>query len=53
MLTFGRRPDRPALTRQPGRAPRGERLKLAALGIVLDPLTPEQVEYLSSWQHGT
>ena len=25
MLTFGRRPDRPALTRQPGRAPRGER----------------------------
>src|SRR5450759_2423361 len=29
------------------------RLKLAALGIVLDPLTPEQVEYLSSWQHGT
>ena len=29
------------------------RLKLAALDIVLDPLTPEQVEYLSSWQHGT
>jgi len=29
------------------------RLKLAAMGIVLDPLTPEQVEYLSSWQHGT
>src|SRR5664280_899646 len=29
------------------------RLKLAALGIVLDPLTPEQVEYLASWQHGT
>jgi adenosylhomocysteinase len=29
------------------------RLKLAALGIVLDPLTPEQDEYLRSWQHGT
>ena len=29
------------------------RLKLAALDIVLDPLTPEQVEYLRSWQHGT
>jgi adenosylhomocysteinase len=29
------------------------RLKLAAMGIVLDPLTAEQAEYLSSWQHGT
>ena len=29
------------------------RLKLAAAGIVLDPLTPEQAEYLASWQHGT
>ena len=29
------------------------RLKLAALDIVLDPLTPEQYEYLRSWQHGT
>ena len=29
------------------------RLKLAAIGIVLDPLTPEQAEYLASWQHGT
>jgi adenosylhomocysteinase len=29
------------------------RLKLAALDIVLDPLTPEQFEYLRSWQHGT
>jgi adenosylhomocysteinase len=29
------------------------RLKLAALDIVLDPLTPEQAEYLKSWQHGT
>jgi adenosylhomocysteinase len=29
------------------------RLKLAALGIALDPMTPEQLEYVSSWQHGT
>jgi adenosylhomocysteinase len=29
------------------------RLKLAAMGIVLDPLTPEQAEYLASWKHGT
>ena len=29
------------------------RLKLAALNIVLDSLTPEQAEYLKSWQHGT
>jgi adenosylhomocysteinase len=29
------------------------RLKLAALGITLDPMTPEQVAYMSSWQHGT
>jgi adenosylhomocysteinase len=29
------------------------RLKLAALGITLDPMTPEQIEYVSSWQHGT
>ena len=29
------------------------RLKLAALGIVLDPLTEEQAEYMRSWQHGT
>jgi adenosylhomocysteinase len=29
------------------------RLKLAALGVVLDRLTPEQEEYLRSWQHGT
>ncbi len=29
------------------------RLKLAAMGITLDPMTPEQVEYVSSWQHGT
>jgi adenosylhomocysteinase len=29
------------------------RLKLAALGIALDPMTPEQVEYVSSWKQGT
>jgi adenosylhomocysteinase len=29
------------------------RLKLAAIGITLDPMTPEQLEYVSSWQHGT
>jgi adenosylhomocysteinase len=29
------------------------RLKLEAMGIVLDPLTPEQAEYMRSWQHGT
>ena len=29
------------------------RLKLAALGITLDPMTTEQKEYVRSWQHGT
>jgi adenosylhomocysteinase len=29
------------------------RLKLEAMGIVLDPLTPEQAEYMRSWEHGT
>jgi adenosylhomocysteinase len=29
------------------------RLKLAAMGIGIDTLTPEQVEYLRSWQEGT
>jgi adenosylhomocysteinase len=29
------------------------RLKLAALGVVLDPMTPEQEAYVRSWQHGT
>jgi adenosylhomocysteinase len=29
------------------------RLKLEALGITLDPMTPEQIEYVSSWKHGT
>ena len=29
------------------------RLKLEAMGVVLDRLTPEQAAYLGSWQHGT
>jgi adenosylhomocysteinase len=29
------------------------RLKLAAFGINLDPMTAEQVEYVASWKHGT
>ncbi len=29
------------------------RLKLAAMGIAIDELTPEQKEYLSSWEAGT
>jgi adenosylhomocysteinase len=29
------------------------RLKLAAMGITLDPMTPEQAAYVASWQHGT
>ena len=29
------------------------RLKLAAMGHTLDPMTPEQLAYVSSWQHGT
>lgn len=29
------------------------RLKLKSLGIEIDELTQEQVEYLKSWQHGT
>ncbi|HEY4188963.1 MAG TPA: adenosylhomocysteinase [Candidatus Limnocylindrales bacterium] len=29
------------------------RLKLAAMGVTLDAMTPEQLEYVSSWQHGT
>jgi len=27
--------------------------RLAALGIELEPMTPEQAEYVASWQHGT
>ena len=29
------------------------RLKLETMGIDIDTLTPEQQEYLSSWEHGT
>lgn len=29
------------------------RLKLQALGIYIDSLTPEQIEYINSWQSGT
>ncbi len=29
------------------------RLKLAALGVGIDILTPAQREYLASWQHGS
>lgn len=29
------------------------RLKLAAMGIIIDTLTPEQVKYLNSWEEGT
>ncbi len=29
------------------------RLKLEALGIELEPMTPEQAEYVASWRHGT
>ncbi len=29
------------------------RLKLAAMGITLDAMTPEQLAYVSSWQQGT
>jgi adenosylhomocysteinase len=29
------------------------RLKLQTMGIGIDTLTPEQVEYLKSWEHGT
>lgn len=29
------------------------RLKLAAMGVQIDTLTPEQEKYISSWQSGT
>ncbi len=29
------------------------RLKLAAMGVAIDTLTPEQTKYLNSWQEGT
>jgi adenosylhomocysteinase len=28
-------------------------LKLKSMGIEIDELTPEQIQYLSSWQSGT
>ena len=29
------------------------RLKLAAFGVQLDAMTPEQAEYVTAWKHGT
>jgi adenosylhomocysteinase len=29
------------------------RLKLRAMGMQIDTLTPEQVDYLSAWESGT
>jgi adenosylhomocysteinase len=29
------------------------RLKLAALGVTIDEMTPEQLKYSTSWQEGT
>jgi adenosylhomocysteinase len=29
------------------------RLKLEAMGVTIDTLTPEQVKYLGSWEEGT
>jgi adenosylhomocysteinase len=29
------------------------RIKLAAMGVKIDELTPEQVKYLNSWEEGT
>jgi adenosylhomocysteinase len=29
------------------------RLKLAAMGLQIDALTPEQAKYLESWEEGT
>ena len=29
------------------------RLKLEAMGVDIDVLTPEQDEYLNAWEHGT
>jgi adenosylhomocysteinase len=29
------------------------RLKLQAMGIAIDALTPEQIEYINSWTSGT
>jgi adenosylhomocysteinase len=53
------------LAREPGALPAGvhgvpkdiddavARLKLAALGVGIDRLTPEQTHYLASWREGT
>jgi adenosylhomocysteinase len=29
------------------------RLKLEALGVAIDTMTPEQAKYVASWQEGT
>jgi adenosylhomocysteinase len=29
------------------------RIKLSAMGVEIDELTPEQVKYLNSWEEGT
>jgi adenosylhomocysteinase len=29
------------------------RLKLSAMGVEIDTLTPEQIKYLNSWEEGT
>jgi adenosylhomocysteinase len=29
------------------------RLKLAAMGVAIDTLTEEQIDYLNSWEEGT
>jgi len=29
------------------------RIKLAAMGVLIDTLTPEQLAYLNSWEEGT
>jgi len=47
-----------SLTREVHRIPREldaeiARLKLAAMGVAIDTLTPEQQKYLSSWEMGT
>jgi adenosylhomocysteinase len=46
------------LTRDVHRIPREldaeiARLKLAAMGVAIDTLTPEQQKYLASWEMGT
>ena len=36
-----------------GQRYREARLKLQAMGVAIDTLTPEQVKYLASWDAGT